>query len=465
MKTGATLVPASLPASEQAVLAEAGRSGQVFLVGGLIRDYLSGKPSWDIDLAVAGVDPLVIARAISSRFGLSRPVVYPRFKTVLVAGRLAGDSGSGETIQVEICSLEGNLATDAARRDFTVNCLYLDLASFDRRRRSGVPVLDPTGLGLRDLDLRILRTPQEPASTIWSDPLRMLRAVRFHAIDGFRLDRRLVEMIDRMAYLLTRPAPERIRVELEKILSSPRPEGSLQLMQRLGINAVVLPEVAETYGFAQQTPYHAYDLFTHLVKTMAAAPPVVELRLAALLHDVGKLKTQLPKQDRMVYYGHEDVSRDVAASVTRRLRFSRRTAELVTFLVASHMIHYSSAWSDRAVRRFAQRMGSRLEDVLVLAEADRRAQGPGRGGGSLVRELRRRLRDLERQRGPGPELPLDGRDIMRLLEVGPGPLVGRAKAFLLEESLKRPRRISRAEAARILRAWKLRIDVDNPAGS
>jgi putative nucleotidyltransferase with HDIG domain len=464
MRSGAVFVPGRVPAPQQAVLREVSellkrRRARAYLVGGLLRDHLAGKPTCDIDLAVAGIAPREVARTLAGRLGLSGPVVYPRFKTVLVAGA---------DIQVEICALEGDLTEDAARRDFTVNCLYLDLASLHSARCPGL--LDPTGQALRDLKARLLRTPQDACYTIWLDPLRILRAVRFHATDGFRLDAGLRNAMGRMAYLLTRPAAERIRLELEKILVSPRLPGALSLMQSTGVSAVILPELAGTYGFAQKTPYHSYDLFTHLVKTAALTPPVVELRLAGLLHDIGKLTTQMPKGDRMVYYGHEDVSREVAASVVRRLRFSNRAAGLVTFLAGNHMVNYSCAWSDRAVRRFAHRMGRNLTDVLTLAEADRRAQRRVRAAELGVWDLRRRIREIEGRRGPGCDLPVDGRDIMRILGIKQGPLVGEAKAFLLEEALKKPGRITEAEAVEMLERWgrarsrrARSIHVDKPA--
>ena len=464
MKSRVSLGLERVPAPQHAILKRVSKllrqeGARGYVVGGFLRDHLVGRPTGDIDLVVDGVAPRDVARALVRTLGLSGPIVFPRFKTVLVVG--AG-------LQVEICKLEGDLARDASRRDFTLNCLYFELASLGAAR-GGRRILDPTGQGLADLEARRLRSPQDPCLTLWLDPLRILRAVRFFAAYGFRLDPALRDAMERMAYLVTRPAAERVRVELERILISPRLIPALRLMQQTGINAVLLPELAGTDGFSQATPYHAYDLFTHLAKTAARMPPVAVLRLAGLLHDVGKLATQARKGDRMVYYGHEDVSRDVAAAVAKRLRFSNQAADLLVFLAGNHMVNYSRAWSDRAVRRFVRRMGKNLEEILILAEADRRAQRPVKAHEAGVWDLRRRVQSLERERAPGDHLPVDGRDIMEILGITQGPLVGEAKAFLLEEALKRRRRMTRAEAAGLLLGWSragaargARIHVDKP---
>lgn len=456
----AVLRMSDLPAAQHKVLREAGaylssRRARGYVVGGFLRDYLAGKISDDIDVVVDGVEPGGVAGHLSRSAGLSRPVVFPRFKTVLVAG--AG-------IKVEVCRLEGDLAGDAARRDFTVNCLYADLASI-RGATDRVAIADPTSQGLADLEAKVLRTPADELVTLWGDPLRILRAARFYAADGYRIPAGLVDAMGRTAYLLSRVSPERVRMEIERVLVSPRLESAIRLMLATGALAVVMPEVARADGFAQKTPYHAYDLFTHLVKTAAGTPPNVALRLAALLHDVGKLSTQMAKDDRMVYYGHEEASERAALAMMRRLKFPNRSMESVSFLVANHMINYSAAWSDRAVRRFVARMGPRLDQILTLAEADRRAQRPGRAGGRALADLSRRILATRAVRGHAAALPIDGRDIMRILGIHEGPLVGRAKAFLLEQNLKSPMPITRGQAIKALRKWSARADGAKGAGS
>lgn len=425
-----------------AVAARTPARAGVYVVGGLLRDRLAGRQTDDLDLVVRGVAPGVVAGWLARLPGFSRPVVFPRFKTVLVAGR---------GLRIEVCRLQGDLDRDAARRDFTVNALYADLRGL--KGRAGLEVLDPTGLGLGDLRSKLIRTPADPYVTLWLDPLRMLRAVRFRAAMGFRLERDLVGAIGAMAYLIGRVSPERIRVELEKILVSRRLPAALGLLRRTGLLGLIVPELRATYDFDQATPHHAYDLFTHLVKTAGGTPPEVPLRLAGLLHDLGKTATASARPGRMVYYGHQEVSARQAAAIMERLRFSRRTTDLVAFLVGNHMINYSDDWSDKALRRLASRVGARLDNLLALAEADRRAQRPGAGAGTALASLRGRLDGLGEAGGLEPRPPLDGRQIMSVLGIAQGPLVGEAKAYLAERLLESGSPLSAARARDLLAAW------------
>jgi putative nucleotidyltransferase with HDIG domain len=415
--------------------------GRAYVVGGFIRDLLRMSISDDLDIAVSGVDPGSVARHLHTVARFSRPVEFPRFRTFLTVGK---------GVRVEICRLEGRIEQDCLRRDFTINCIY---ARLRRGRLPFTSVLDPTGRSVADLQACRLRTPADPCRSIWNDPLRMLRAVRFEATLGMTVDRDLADCIRRMAYLLTRSAPERQRLELERILLSRRLIGGFRELERLGLLAIVMPELDLTCGFSQATPYHAYDLFTHSLKTAAGLPPDLTLRLAGLLHDIGKAETQVVRGKRAVYYGHEHVSARKAEDLLLRLRFPVRLVREVRSLVENHMINYSDQWTDRAVRRFIRKTGAGRDRLLILAEADAVAQRPIAGRKVGARRLRERIRVLEKR---GPVLaapPLTGNDIMEFLGISSGPMVGRAKAFLEDTGMRRGRPLARDEARRALRRW------------
>lgn len=417
-----------------------------FVVGGLLRGLLTGAVSSDMDLAVRGISPGALAAHLHKGLGFSTPVHFPRFNTVLTVR---------EGLSIEISQLDCDIDLDSICRDFTVNCLYADVSSLAGRFGRDA-ILDPTGMGFRDLRSGTLRSPSDPLVTFWLDPLRMLRAVRFHATLGFRLDQDLLSAMPRLAYLLSGVAPERIRDELVRIVISSRLTGAFKLMQSTGILGVILPELDRAAGFSQDTPYHSYDLFTHTLKTATYLKPDLNLRMAALLHDLGKMDTRSQRDGRAVYYGHDEVSARIASETLTRLRFSKKAGRGITFLVRHHMINYSPGWSDRAVRRLMRKLGGKLDDVLDLVEADRRAQHPDPSLAGNIRQLRSRIRRLEKRVGKGPILPVTGHDIMSILGIDQGPLVGLAKEHLLNEALKRTGRLSRESCRKLLVRWHKR---------
>jgi putative nucleotidyltransferase with HDIG domain len=419
------------------------RKASGYIVGGYLRDLCMGAASKDLDLVVEGIKPIEVAMHLHNRYGFSRPVIFRRFNTAFT---------SGEALDVEVCRLHRDLESDARRRDFTVNCLYADLASWEPSMLS-TGILDPTHSAFSDIRLGLLRTPSDHVDTLSSDPLRIMRAIRFYSVLGFEMKADLMESMQRVVYLLSRVSVERLRAEIEKMLGSKRILTSFRLMHRLGVIEMVIPELAQASAFSQATPYHAYDLLTHSIKTAKYLPPDPAMRMAGLLHDLGKMKTQQRKGAKMVYYGHENVSAQMAGIILSRLRFSKKFISRVKFLIGNHMINYSEAWTDRAVRRFVHRMGDNLDDMLLLVEADRRAMGPGSAGEALIKDLRRRIEVLRKKAGVHLKLPISGRDIMEILGVDQGPMVGEAKNFLLDEATRRSRPMARREAVEKLERW------------
>jgi poly(A) polymerase len=426
------------------------RGGLGYLVGGAVRDALledgPGLIGDNLDLAVEGVEPVEVAKFLHARFGFTRPVAFRRSDTVF--------TGDGR-VEVEICPLRGSLEEDARRRDFTVNSLYVKLPSA-AVRVTEANVIDPTGSGLADLEAGILRTCLDPYTPFAEDPARLLRAVRFRATLGFRIDESVKAAMGRMAFLVSRVAAERARDELEKIVLSRRLVSSFRLMHRLGLLAILLPDLAETAGFDQGSPYHAYDLLTHTLKTAARTRPDLRLRLAALFHDAGKMKARRRRGDRVVYYGHEKISARRARSVLEDLRFPMRLINDVVFLIENHMVNYSESWTDAAVRRFMRKMGGRLGLVLELARADRSAHAPDARMGASVSDLRKRIQRVEasmKSKRISFRPPLDGHRIMGILGIEQGPDVGRAKEYLYRVMLERGEPIPSGEAEHLLKKW------------
>jgi poly(A) polymerase len=313
------------------------------------------------------------------------------------------------------------LDEDLRRRDFTVNTLLMD---FDGN------VHDPLGRGLADLEARVLRTPADPKQTFSDDPLRMLRAIRFAAQLGFDLAPDILPAMRQMKDRLTSPvvSVERVADELRKMLVSERPALALELLDQGGLLGGILPEVAACKG-VKQGGYHTHDVFGHTLLAVAATPPDLVVRLAALFHDVGKPATAGPDG---TFVGHEVVGADLAAKALERLRFPQKEIEAVAQLVRLHLrpVFYSSEWTDGAVRRLARDAGPLLRPLMELARADIAASAypiPEK-----LDELQARLDAVLSEQPSRLEAPVSGEDIMRIRGIGPGPEVGRIKKRLTE---------------------------------
>jgi poly(A) polymerase len=414
---------------------EAGIGTRVCIVGGFVRDLLLGRRAdTDIDIVVEGASAEAAAEWLRRRWDRrARVVSFERFGTAQIAfasplvGRLTlefvrarAEAYSPESRKPEVRA--GTIEEDAERRDFTINALLLD---------SRGEVLDPTGQGLEDLRLRILRTPLPPLETFSEDPLRMLRAVRFVSQLGFELAPGVEEAITAMAPRLAIVSPERIRDELVKLLLAARPSSGMRILNRTGLLAQFLPEVAVMTG-VEQRGYHLGDVFEHTCLALDAASPRRIVRLAVLFHDVGKPLTVAAGPNGPTFLGHPQAGAAIVEAAMARLRFSGAEIEAVRQLVLLHMrpIQYSSQWADSAVRRLWHAAGRLLPDLLAVARADTEASSfPGLD--QLV-ELEGRLATVAVEHPQGIRAPLDGEQLKRIFELPAGPWVGRAQKLLIE---------------------------------
>lgn len=331
-----------------------------------------------------------------------------------------------------------NLEDDLARRDFTVNAMAVRVPEFR--------FVDPFG-GLSDLHARRLRTPQDPGVSFGDDPLRMVRLARFAARFAGEVnpDTRsaAIDMADELATI----SAERIRDELVKLLAAKHPDVGLQLLVDTGLDRHVIPELRALSNL--RDPLHRHkDVWAHTLavidNAMALEPdgPDPILRLAALLHDIGKPDTREIHADGSVSFHHHDV---VGARMTRHrmreLAFDKATTRAVSELVRMHLrFHtYKMGWTDAAVRRYVRDAGELLERLNLLTRADVTTGNPRR-----AREIQERMDDLEERievLAAEEELaamrpPIDGNQVMAHTGMQPGPLVGRAWEWLLELRLE-----------------------------
>ena len=412
---------------------------RAWAVGGFVRDHLLGREHPDLDIVVEDGDALRLAERFAELAGTRKPVVFPRFGTAQVtwgerlvefaAARAESYAPDSRKPDVRPATLEADLE----RRDFTVNTLLMDLQG---------KVHDPLGKGLADLEARLLRTPRDPVQTFEDDPLRMLRAIRFAAQLGFRLAPDLLPAMRRLKDRLRPPvlSVERTADELRKMLVSERPALALELMQEGDLLDAVLPELAATRGIEQRGWHHA-DVYGHTLEALAKSPPRLTERLAVLFHDVGKPATAAGDGS---FHGHDLKGAELAAEALRRLRFSNAEAERVSSLVRLHMrpVFYESGWSEAAVRRLARDAGDLLWPLLAVARADIAASDYPEP--QKLDELEGRLRAALAEKPSRLQVPVSGEDVMRELELPPGPEVGRIKSeveeLVLEGKLEPDRR-------------------------
>jgi len=412
--------------------------GHLFLVGGYVRDKIMGRPSTeDVDLVLEG-NALELAQFIHDK-GLAdhRPVTYPRFGTAmvtikghsveLVSARKEKYTPNSRKPNVEHAALH----EDILRRDFTINTLLENLHTGE--------IYDFTGMAMADIEAKIIRTPTDPDATFYDDPLRMLRAIRFAARLGFKIEPLTWDAILRNAQRLKIVSNERIRDEFAKILLSDNASRGLCMLSESSLLDQFAPELQEMRGVSQDGG-HAYDVWEHTLHALESLPPDADLivRLAVIFHDVGKPKTKTRTNGRIRFYGHEDVSAEITRIVLNRLRFPKDDIARVARLVSMHMRvgEYRSEWKDSAVKRLMRDAGDDMPDLLALALADRRGYAPG-SSTSEIEELRRRIeRILINVPVHKIESPLNGREIMEVLGLPPGPKVKEAKQFLLDEVLE-----------------------------
>jgi poly(A) polymerase len=427
---------------------------QAFLVGGTVRDALLDRahPDADVDLATDARPEEVerLVAEVADQLWLQGR----RFGTVGL--RVDGTTIEITTFRAEVYRPESrkpevayseDIETDLSRRDFTVNAMALRLPDPD--------LVDPYG-GVVDLAAHRLRTPLEPEVSFLDDPLRMLRAARFVAGFGLEPDEPLVAAIEELRGRLEIVSAERIRDELSKLLVVDDPTAGLWLLCQTGLADEFLPELNAMR--LEQDPIHTHkDVLAHTIAVVRNMRPELRVRLAALLHDIGKPKTRSIGPGGVSFHHHEVVGARMAEERLRALRYPNDVVADVTKLIYLHLrIHtYAMGWTDRAVRRYARDAGPLLDDLnhLVRGDCTTRNQSRARALKRRMDELEVRVAALREQEAlDAIRPPLDGHQVMQFLGATPGPVVGEALDFLLEARLDEGP-LDEEDAYRRLAAW------------
>ncbi len=425
-------------------LAEAFRAQhkQLYMVGGTVRDVLLHREqqSMDADLAT-DAHPDEVKRLVAPTRPSAVVLVGERFGTVRL--HYGSDIIEITTFRTERYNPESrkpevgfgtSLADDLLRRDFTINALARDPLNGH--------IIDLFE-GRQDLEAHILRAVgNEPDKRFDEDPLRLLRAVRFAAQLDFTIEPQTRRSMIRQAAKLQKISRERIRDEMNKLLVSPHPAKGLDLLVELGLMEWIIPEVMELRGVSQQPSpmptrsVSSKDVYAHVLRVVERSSPRLATRWSALLHDIAKPRTRTIEDNKIHFFGHEDVGAYMARDILKRLHFDRDFIEDVSRIVRLHMRAnaYTSDWTDGAVRRLMLESGDVLPDLLDLSRADitsYRADKISRAA-ARVSELEERCRRLQEEAERVPlKSPLDGNELMALFRRSPGPWLRPIKDHLL----------------------------------
>jgi tRNA nucleotidyltransferase (CCA-adding enzyme) len=418
-------------------LREAGHAA--FIVGGSVRDLLIGRAPGDFDVAT-GALPEATMGIFGSRYAI--PTGLQHGTVTVLAGKrhVEVTTFRGEGIYLDgrrpsSVTFGATLDEDLARRDFTMNAIALDPVSGK--------LFDPFD-GQGDIVRKIVRAVGDPVLRFTEDGLRPMRAVRQATQLGFALDPDTQAAIPRTFDSFRKVSAERIRDELRKLLLAPKPSFGLELMRATGLLAEVLPELLPTIGCIQNR-FHKHDVYQHILATVDAAASDFIVRIAALLHDLGKPQTQAPREGapgEYSFFRHEQVGVDIAEAICTRFKLSAAERTTICALVAGHMFFYTPDWTDGTVRRFVKRVGPDLVPALfALREADVASRGRGEDPECETHDLRDRIAKVAAEDAAlrVTDLAIDGKDVMRVLGIPPSRRVGEILEQLLEKVLDDPR--------------------------
>ena len=439
----------ALPADVATVLQTLAAAGhEAALVGGCVRDLVRGLQPDDWDVATEAPPETVAAlfpdTTWTNIFGTVTVRAGPMDVEVTTYRSESGYSDGRRPDEVRWAT---ELTDDLGRRDFTINAMAWVPDDLEAGRGH---LVDPRG-GREDLAARVLRAVGDPQQRFTEDALRLLRGVRFATTLSLRIDPATEAAMGKMAQAAGRLSGERIRDELLRLLAFDGPTApAFLLMERLGILVAILPELAALRG-VEQGKLLGGDALDHSLRAADALPATGPLlRLAGLLHDVGKARTGAGGH----FIGHETVGAQLVGERLEALALPRADIERISHLVRHHMILYSPDWSDAAVRRFIRRIGpgQPLTDLFALRRADTAASAGPEARDAAASELESRVAALQAAAVLSiSELAVNGTDLMRELGLEPGPEVGRLLERLLQAVLDDPRRNERDTLIRLAR--------------
>ncbi|MBI2103460.1 HD domain-containing protein [Candidatus Woesebacteria bacterium] len=450
-------VKVDLPTFVVEILKKFDKAGfEIYVVGGAVRDILTNREVDDWDFTTNATPPEILKvfpeGFYDNQFGTvgiahessPNPYEITTFRT---------EHGYSDARRPDKVEWGKTLEEDLVRRDFTINAMAIGQVKGERQEvKEGETLfyhlpftfylIDKFG-GQKDLKNKIIRAVGDPNERFSEDALRLMRAVRIAAELGFTIEEKTFDAIKANASLINKIAKERVRDELLKLLASPNPYDGILVLRNSGLLLEILPEMEKTFGVEQKSPgrHHIYDVGTHSLYSLKAvaeknSDPIV--RLATLIHDIGKPQTYKKLDNGTItFYNHEVVGARMAKQIAERLRLSSKDSEKLWRLVRYHQFTVNENQTDSALRRFIRHVGiENVSDMLDLRVGDRLGGG-ARETSWRLEEFKKRLVEVQKQPFTVKDLKIDGNDVMKALDIKPGPHVGEILDQLFEEVVEK----------------------------
>ena len=405
---------------------------EVYVVGGVVRDLFLDRPLNEIDLMVIG-DGVQFAEVLAKEMGVKKVVPFPKFSTahipsrpvpieVAAARKESYDDDSRKPKEVVYTDLKGDLI----RRDFTVNAMAMSLIP----EKFG-ELHDPYN-GVKDLQAKRLVTPLDPDETFSEDPIRMMRAAYFSSGLELEIDKKCLESMQRQADRIKIVSQERITTEFKKILSTPKPSIGLIVLQETGLMEYIFPEIHIMFGMDQTGEWHHKDIFYHTMQVVDNAAQLsdkMELRFAALVHDIAKPNTRkIDPKKGYTFHGHDAIGERMLNKVAKRMKLSNELKDYIKKLTLLHLRPIALAKkeiTDSAVRRVMVMAGDDIDDLLTLCRADITTKNPQRVKKymSNFEQVELKMKDVaERDSLKSFQSPVRGAEIMKICGLTEGPV-------------------------------------------
>lgn len=439
-----------------------GKGFQAYIVGGCVRDLLLGREPKDWDITTDAKPDQVLGifpdSFYENDFGTVGVKVVPFHKEgrpnrehdVVEVTTYRAESTYSDRRRPDRVSFVSNLTEDLARRDFTMNAIaigIIEVASSSGNVRE-IDLIDPFH-GKEDIRQKLIRTVGNPEQRFGEDALRMMRAVRLFAelretdtdtADNWVIDYPTVQAIQQHASLIEHVSRERIRDEFSRIIVSGSPSEGVELLRMTGLLHGIIPELEDGVGVGQNL-HHKYEIYEHNLLALQHCPSEkLDVRLASLLHDIGKPRTKRGEGYHSTFYNHDHVGARMTRDILRRLRYPVSVIERVTLLVDNHLFYYNvGEVTEASVRRLLKRVGlENMKDLMAVRIADRLGSGVPKAKPYKLRHLEYMIDKVSNDPVSVKMLAIGGNDLMTDLGIDPGPKLGAILDVLLSEVIEDP---------------------------